>query len=631
MEARSVRVPEERIRDNYAAALALIQNAEAPELAASGDGRPAGVARFISPVAPAPGATSAGRRSRVNLEAVLREDEADSLLPPERHAVLFEARRALAVGMAIGEMFVEPLGFLDLGDRNRKGTLHGADLDRFRMLVRAKALVSVFAAAAHMASVQTSGATREPEAPGDIPLANTSDALGWFVHRLVAAVQGVSTEDLDGPISRVCADVMDAAEAAAHSAMGQVLADFGAAAYAVEADSFHVHGFERPGARRRSSVDLQFKKPHEVVGNHIAKSQAMRLARMLTAYDFEARKNPFVELGGFLFTFIGDGNPGTGKTTLIQMTAGLVKEICDIAGYPFHYENFSIDQISEYQGKSGQNCRSFIDRVLDPRSIGFGTIDDVDMVAGKRDDQKASGGQQEVTAVLMEALSGPNTVVRGNCSFGMFSNYPEKVDDALRQRAGARWIVDGPQTREDYIDILHLLLGKNHSIPLGDHELYAAQDLKKMVAGSYAEYARPQEAKLLEAWQQVTGGREPATLAEIGAYLHAIKEIEPRFTGRAIKNVTDAIKYRAMDFDLPDEWFATPEPFLHQPYEVKLAMVSALRRPITVEMVLQEVNRYAGSEIRYSDKSDETAITATVRDMRIREAAIERYKTEAGR
>ena len=69
------------------------------------------------------------------------------------------------------------------------------------------------------------------------------------------------------------------------------------------------------------------------------------------------------------------------------------------------------------------------------------------------------------------------TVIRGNCSFGMFSNYPENVDDALRQRAGARWLVDGPQSRDDYIDIFVLLAGKNHEIPLGDHKLYAAQSV----------------------------------------------------------------------------------------------------------------------------------------------------------
>jgi len=85
----------------------------------------------------------------------------------------------------------------------------------------------------------------------------------------------------------------------------------------------------------------------------------------------------------------------------------------------------------------------------------------------------------------MESFAGANTVVRGNCTFGMFSNYPENVDDALRQRAGARFLVDGPQTREDYIDILHILMGKNHKIPVGDHKLFETQQLKKAVARSF--------------------------------------------------------------------------------------------------------------------------------------------------
>ncbi len=40
---------------------------------------------------------------------------------------------------------------------------------------------------------------------------------------------------------------------------------------------------------------------------------------------------------------------------------------------------------------------------------------------------------------------------------------------------GARWLVDGPQTRADYIDIFALLAGKNHKIPLGEHTLFEAQ------------------------------------------------------------------------------------------------------------------------------------------------------------
>ena len=47
--------------------------------------------------------------------------------------------------------------------------------------------------------------------------------------------------------------------------------------------------------------------------------------------------------------------------------------------------------------------------------------------------------------------------------------------------------------------------------------------------------------------------------------------------------------------------------------------------PITVEMVIQEVNRYADSEFRYADKSDEVAIEGAVRDMRRMEEAKRRY------
>ena len=253
--------------------------------------------------------------------------------------------------------------------------------------------------------------------------------------------------------------------------------------------------------------------------------------------------------------------------------------------------------------------------IIDPSVIGFGTTGDIDQLAGKRGDRQSSAGQLEITAVLMESFAGANTVVRGNCTFGMFSNYPENVDDALRQRAGARFLVDGPQTRDDYIDILHLLLGTNHDIPLGDHDLYAAQEIKTAVAKSFESPSKPHEAGLLNVFDRVHDRLgELDTIAKMGTYLKAIQEADERFTGRAIKNITDAVKVRAMDFELPDEWMEKPDLFLFQSYERKKDMISALRVPITPDMVLQEINRYADSAFRYADKSDEVAIEAMVRD-----------------
>ncbi|MDW9478823.1 AAA family ATPase [Sinorhizobium meliloti] len=629
MQSNAIRIPETDIADLFAKAegyLAYATTSNATE-------QPISSAAFSYTPATLPTKPSAPvRKAGAGLRAALAGDKGSSILSPARHKVLYSATRGFAIGEATGELFVEPLGYLDLAMRKKESRLAGIDAERFAALVRAKSLASVFVAAAYIASTCAAAPTTDNlEGDIELDLGTTADAFKAFAGILVKAVEGTRDEDLDEAVSRAVNRVMTWAEHQSHRAMGQYRPDFEAKAYAVEADGFSVHGFQRQGgAKRKASSDIQFKKPSDVVGNHVAKAQGMRLAKMLASYDFARRENPFVRLGGFTYTIMGDGNPGTGKTTLIQMVCGLIKDFCDVGGYPYHFENFGVDQVSEYQGKSGQNARAFIERIQDPRVIAFGTIDDIDQVAGKRDDSKSSGGQQEITAVLMDAFAGASTIVRGNCSYGMFSNYPEKVDDALRQRAGARWLVDGPQTLSDYIDIFYLLVGKNHKLQLGSHDLFKAQTIQEMAEKSYESHARPHEQGLQEVFDAVVGGNgQPKTIADIGAYLHAIRMKEPRFTGRAIKNITDAIKTRSMDIDLPDEWFEKPELYMHKPFEEKCAMLEELRKPITMEMVMQEINRYADSEFRYSAKSDDAAISELVRQHGIHKAAQARIGGDA--
>ncbi|MDH4990819.1 ATP-binding protein [Aquamicrobium lusatiense] len=547
----------------------------------------------------------------------------DQLLSIPQHTLLYRARRGIAVALAIAEVFAQGTDLEALQAQNARSPLQGDEAARFRKLLSSSAYIAAFGFAAYLYQLIDS----DGEAPNDIAepdfLFDTpQDAVKSIVSGLDRALTGAK-DDADLMIrarsfARVAIDGLLQRKTRLDGALGP----FESSHIRIDADDFTLDGFDVAPGKRSKPLVMSFKKPEEVVGNHIAKYQSVKLAKMLMAYDFDRELNPFVELGGFLFTFIGDGAPGTGKTTLIQMIAGLVNDYCQIAGYPFVYENFGVDQISSYQGKSGQNCRQFITNVLNPRAIGFGTIDDIDQVAAKRSDDRASAGQQEITGVLMDAFAGAATVVRGNCAFGMFSNYPENVDDALRQRAGARWLVDGPQTREDYIDIFVLLAGKNHKIPLGDHQLYAAQEIQRAVSEAYESHARPQEDGLARVYERyVKENGEPKTLADIGDYLHRIKEAEPRFTGRAIKNVTDAIKMRAMDIDLPDEWFEKPETFMHKSYDDKKAMIEELRGPFSMDMVMQEINRYADSEFRYADKSDDAAVEKLLRDARLRERA----------
>jgi energy-coupling factor transporter ATP-binding protein EcfA2 len=558
----------------------------------------------------------------------------DALPSALQATVLHGLRRALAIGLAVGEAYGEATGLAELKKENLAGRLPAAKKAEFGDLLAAEALATLFSFANATAFLLSSSATEttvEIGAVEEVLTDNAQLALHGALWELDQDIAVFADDDakLTETVLAFAEQLMEKVSLRAQNTPR--LEAFNSASYRVEADDLTINGFTPARAGKGSTLTMTFKKPNEVVGNHIAKYQSMKLAKMLMAYDFERKLNPFAELGGFIFTFMGDGKPGTGKTTLIQMMAGLVQGYCETAGYPFRYQNLSTDNIDSYQGKSGQNAKAFINNIIDPNVIGFGTIDDIDQLAGKRGDRQSSAGQLEITAVLMESFAGANTVVRGNCTFGMFSNYPENVDDALRQRAGARFLVDGPITRDDYIDILFLLMGKNHDIPLGEHEAYAAQQIKKAVAASFEGHSKPHEEGLLRVYEKVSKDiGKLDTIAKLGTYLKGIQEADERFTGRAIKNITDAVKVRAMDFELPDEWMEEPDLFLFKPYAEKLGMIEELRVPITVEMVIQEINRYADSEFRYADKSDEVAIENMVRDFGRSEEAKRRYLESKG-
>ncbi len=642
LTADQMELREEDIRKHYPAATVLLEGfdhtpriGKGKEPAQSERSAGIGTRRRFRSTTPGLVTRSTARPEGVHLlDRIEASDEGDALTSPAQAVAMNALRRALAISLAVTEIYGEQTALAGLKRDNLQGSLAANRKGEFTALLTAEALIGLHVFANATAYLLASQATEIAVEVGEVEEVLTDNgqlalhgAL-WELDQDIAAFAGDDTR-LVATISAYAEQLMEKlalrAQTAAH------LAPFQSASWRVEADDLTINGFTPASKAKSTTLTMTFKKPHEVVGNHIAKYQALKLSKMLMAYDFDRRLNPFAELGGFIFTFMGDGKPGTGKTTLIQMMAGLINEYCQNAGYPFRYQNLSTESIDSYQGKSAQNAKAFINNVIDPGVIGFGTIDDIDQLAGKRGDRQSSAGQLEITAVLMESFAGANTVVRGNCTFGMFSNYPENVDDALRQRAGARFLVDGPQTREDYIDILYLLMGKNHDIPLGEHEVYAAQEIKKAVAASFESHNRPHEDGLTRVFDQVSDRvGKLDTIAKMGTYLKGIQEADDRFTGRAIKNITDAVKVRAMDFELPDEWMEQPELFLFKSYDEKKVMIEELRVPITTEMVLQEINRYADSEFRYADKSDEVAIEAMVRDFGRSEEAKRRYLAEKG-
>lgn len=395
---------EEDIRKHYDAAAQMLAGFDhTPRIAKGKDVAPAaerssgiGTRRRFRSTTPGLVTRSTARPEGVHLvERIEGAGVEDPLVSPVQANVLHGLRRALAIALAVGENFSEAAGLADLKRDNLAGSLSADKKTAFSELLAAEALAvsyvfanaTSFLLAPHLAETQIEVGEVEEILTDNAQLA-LHGAL-WELDQDIAAL--VSSEDR--LVACVCAFAEQLMEKLALRAQNAPRLDaFVGARWKVEADDLTIDGFTPARATKGTTLTMSFKKPNEVVGNHIAKYQAMKLAKMLMAYDFERRMNPFAEMGGFIFTFMGDGAPGTGKTTLIQMMAGMIHDYCQVAGYAFRYQNFGIDNIDSYQGKSGQNAKSFVSNVLDPQVIGFGTIDDIDQIAGKRGDRQSSAG-----------------------------------------------------------------------------------------------------------------------------------------------------------------------------------------------------------------------------------------------
>ena len=141
--------------------------------------------RFVATV------STAGQRSTREVEftkTLSGISSDDTMLSPAQHNVLFKTRRALAVSLAVSDLFAKQTGLDSLHRRNASSVLEGAEADQYRNLLEASAYVSAFSAAAYVKQlIEADGEPVGDVEPPSFNFATPQDALKTFVAGLDAA------------------------------------------------------------------------------------------------------------------------------------------------------------------------------------------------------------------------------------------------------------------------------------------------------------------------------------------------------------------------------------------------------------------------------------------------------------
>ena len=412
-------------------------------------------------------------------------------------------------------------------------------------------------------------------------------------------------------------------------------------AYKLEDSNFAIDGWNNVFEGTAKSVEFNKIQFEQIVGNRDAKHFARRLTERMLSYDFEAQKNPFQELGGFMPVFMGYGIPGTGKSMLIAAIATRLKEYCDNLDLPFLFHPMPDTLISTFQGGSAEKMVEWMKPLQDPTKLIFAPIDDAENNLQERTTQGVSAGVKEVIGVFLRYTEGAYAVNYGNSSIGLFTNLPEMLDKAVISRVQGRFKIDGAQTEHDFLDQDYLWWRKlqdtmpnfiNMENP-DNYKYLANQGLAKNMGEILNLVEKPTEERVAETFEKVEKIHGLEDHLFYASLYKEIQKIFPFFSSRDVRNIQSAISLRLTDFDLEKDWFENPETYFKKDYETKFSMLQELMKANMKglnfsDIRKQEVIRYLDNVATIADTDFKRKVELRISQMSIEMEAREEFESK---
>jgi len=400
--------------------------------------------------------------------------------------------------------------------------------------------------------------------------------------------------------------------------------------YKLENSDFAISGWENTFQGTAKSVDFNKIQFEQIVGNRDAKHFARRLTERMLSYDFEAKKNPFQELGGFMPVFMGYGIPGTGKSMLIAAIATRLKEHCDNLDIPFLFHPMPDTLISTFQGGSAEKMVDWMKPMQDPSKLIFAPIDDAENNLQERTAQGVSAGVKEVIGVFLRYTEGAYAVNYGNSSIGLFTNLPEMLDKAVISRVQGRFKIDGARSEHDFLDQDHLWWSKlDKTMPdfvnmqgPSDYKYLQDQGLATNMGEILNVSDKPTELRVLEAYDKAETQHKTNSHQFYATLYKEIQKIFPFFSSRDVRNIQSAVSLRLTDFDLEQSWFDNPDTYFKKDYTTKFNMLQELMKSNMKglnfsEIRRQEVVRYLDNVATIADTDFKRKVDARINQLNI--------------
>ncbi len=402
---------------------------------------------------------------------------------------------------------------------------------------------------------------------------------------------------------------------------------------------FTLSGFEsKLEEKTASKTEFTLVQPHEVAGNVLAKKEMFRDMDRLGLYDPILKKNPIGEVGGLSWSVLYVGLPGTGKSTLFLAGWTRAKLRCDqtaefwkeknAKGLNLHRIMIDPKVKDKMYGGTAAKMAAADDETADPTRLNIGVIDDIDLLMEGDRDGSNGGADKDILNGLMQIMAGTDLSKRkrGNVQWWAATNAPTSLDAALLQRFGSQYQVDGPQEWYDYADILRNKLGSwlKPGMSIIDVELgkgYTPFEMRKGQTG-FEITSKEDEKFVNEALSRFKGGIK--TFKDIGELCVYYKGLNPRFTGRPIDSVSDAIKKRINDYDIPETWFENPNEFFFKPYEERVGILRDLSKKVSAEDIAREIIRYAKNQDVYTQEKFESDVKKVMHQAQVNQEAMKR-------